>query len=232
MKILITGASSGIGEEIAKQALKMGHHVIALARDFSKCKIQSELFKTYSIDLSDIKSLPENLTKILKKEGDIDALVLNAGKGLFGYIEQLAYEDISELINLNFVSATYVVKTFLPQMKKRKSGTLIFIGSEAALSGKTNGSIYCASKFAIRGFSQSLRKECLKSGVRVSLINPGMVDTPFFKSLHFEPAPLPENYCHPEEVAHLVLEQIQARDALVYEEINLSPLKPQISVKK
>lgn len=232
MKILITGASSGIGEEIAKQAIEQGHQVIALARDFSKSQINSPLFKIYSIDLSDLKTLPEKLVEISDNEGEIDALVLNAGRGLFGHLEQIAYEEISNLMNLNFVSAAYVAKAFIPQMKKRKKGTLIFIGSEAALSGKTNGSIYCASKFALRGFAQSLRKECLKSGVRVSLINPGMVNTPFFKPLHFEPAHLPENYCQPKEVAHLVLDQIQARDALVYEEINLSPLKPQIAVKK
>jgi short-subunit dehydrogenase len=90
-------------------------------------------------------------------------------------------------MNLNFVSQSFLAKEFLPALKRKALADLIFIGSEAALAGSRKGSIYCASKFALRGFSQSLRDECAKSSVRVSLINPGMVKTDFFQSLTFEP---------------------------------------------
>jgi 3-hydroxy acid dehydrogenase / malonic semialdehyde reductase len=231
-KIIVTGASSGIGKEVCIQALNEGFEVIGIARDFSKCEINHPHFQTYLFDLSNLKNLPKFLKELTSKEGDIEGLVLNAGQGLFGYLEQLSCLEIQSLINLNLTSQIYLAKAFVPHMKKRGSGTLIFMGSEAALEGKAQGSVYCASKFAIRGFSQALRKECAKSGIQVSLINPGMVETPFFDSLHFTHGHHEENYCTPEDVANCVLMQLKVRPSLVFEEINLKPLKPQIAQKK
>ena len=90
--------------------------------------------------------------------------------------------------------------------------------------GTRQGSIYCASKFAIRGFSQALREECGKSNVRVTLINPGAVRTPFFDELHFEPGAAQENAIEPEDIAEVLLTVLQARPGTVFDEINLSPL--------
>ena len=228
MKILISGASSGIGEKTAQKCLEKGFEVVGLARDFTKCMIKHPLFSSYSIDLSDLNSLPQKLKEIVSLHPDVDSVVLSAGRGLFGYLEQLSHSDVQSLMDLNFTSAVFLTKAFLPLMKQKKKGSLIFIGSEAALQGKTQGSIYCASKFALRGFSQALRKECAKGGVSVCLINPGMVKTPFFDPLHFCHGEREENYCTPEEVAEVILNQITARKSLVFDEINLSPIKHQI----
>ena len=116
-------------------------------------------------------------------------------------------------------------------MKRQKRGDLIFIGSEAALAGGRKGAIYAASKFALRGLAQSLRQECATSGVRVALINPGMVQTPFYQGTHFTHGAAPENYIRPEDVAEAVLLILTARPETVFDEINLSPLKKVIHWK-
>lgn len=231
MKILITGASSGIGAATAKKLLEKGHQVIGLARDFSKFQCKDAHFIPLEVDLSDLKELPHFLSSLAKKHSDIDALILNAAQGLFGCLEQFSYAQIQSNIHLNLTSQLFLTKAFIPQMKHSRRGTLIFMGSEAALQGKPQGSLYCSSKFALRGFVQSLRQECSKSNIRISLINPGPVKTPFFNEQNFIHGPQPENYCLPEEVAELIVLQLESRLGLVFEEINLSPLKKVIEYK-
>ena len=102
------------------------------------------------------------------------------GYGHFAELEQFSFAAMQKMMNVNFLSQALLVKTFIADLKKRQNAKIIFIGSECSLSGQKKGSMYCASKFALRGFSQSLRQECRGSNVAVSLINPGMVDTAFF----------------------------------------------------
>ena len=99
------------------------------------------------------------------------------------------------------------------------------MGSEAALTGTAQGSLYCAAKFALRGLAQALRAECARAGVRVTLVNPGMVQSPFFDELDFRPGPEPDNYILPEDVAEVIVQALTARDGTVLDEINLSPQK-------
>ena len=99
------------------------------------------------------------------------------------------------------------------------------MGSEAALTGTAQGSLYCAAKFALRGLAQALRAECARAGIRVTLVNPGMVQSPFFDELDFRPGPEPDNYILPEDVAEVIVQALTARDGTVLDEINLSPQK-------
>lgn len=231
MKILITGASSGIGKAVLKLCLQKHFQVLGIARDFSKCDIQDANFSKVEMDLSDFNELDQKIKSHILPLAPFDAAIFSAGQGLFGALEQFSYDQIQTLMQLNFLSSVMLTKALLPQMKKNEQGTLIFIGSEAALQGKTQGSVYCASKFALRGFSQALRKECAKSGIRVSLINPGMVKTPFFNSLHFSHAEHENYYVTAEEVAEVIMGQLCARPSLVFDEVNFSPLKHQLVSK-
>ncbi len=228
--VVVTGASSGIGRAVASRLLDEGHAVLGLARDFSK--FQHPRLKAVEVDLAELATLPEQLKNLVDGHAGVDAVVLNAGRGEFGGLEEFSFAQIRSLVDLNFVSHAYVVRAFLPTMKKVDRGDLVFIGSEAALAGKRRGAVYCATKFALRGFSQALREECAASGIRVTLVNPGMVRTPFFDKLDFAPGNDPENYVLPEDVAEVVSMVLASRPQTTFDEINLSPLKRVVRHKK
>lgn len=227
-KVLITGASRGIGRAVAERLHQNGDKVLGLARTFK----EPPSFATYSIDLSKIHALAPFYKQLLKEHPEVNTLICNAGKGLFGHLEELSFEQIEETMNLNFLSNVSLIKTFLPQMKKRKCGHIILIGSEAALLGKRKGSIYCASKFALRGFAQALRDECKTSGIRVTLINPGMVRTSFFEELSFVHGEKEEEFIEPEDIATLIETILKGRLGTVFDEINLTPQSTCITFKK
>jgi len=230
-KILITGASSGIGRETCKRLLNDGHQVIGIARDFSKFPCDNDAFTPITIDLEAVETLPKQLQALAKAQSDVEAIVCCAGRGQFGSLEEFSYEQIRSLIDLNFVSQAYIARAFLPILKRQQRGTLIFIGSEAALRGSRKGSIYCASKFALRGLAQALRDECSKGGVSVSIINPGMVKSEFFNELPFSHGDEEDNYLLPEDVVDAIALIINARGSTVVDEINLSPLKNVVQSK-
>lgn len=227
---IITGASKGIGLAITKKLLLEGWKVIGIARTFNFPK--HERFIPYELDLGAIKDLPQALKCLKKEYPDIHALICNAGKGHFGSLEELSFEDMRSLMDLNFLSHTYLIKEFLPTMKKNKKGRIILIGSEAALQGKRMGSIYCASKFALRGFAQALREECSTCNIPVTMINPGMVQTDFFKELQFSPGDSYLEHILPEDIAETVSLVLNGREGTVFDEINVSPQKKRIHRKR
>ena len=222
---LVTGASSGIGRAVCEALLRGGWRVIGVARDFAKFACEHERFTAVSLDLSRLAELPRHLDELRRKHDAVDTIVCSAGRGRFGHLEQFSYEQMRELVDLNFMSQAYVVRAFLPRLKATGRGDVVIIGSEAARRGTRKGSLYCASKFALRGFSQALREETAAAGVRVCLINPGMVRTDFFAELDFAPGSDPDNYILPEDVAATVVSALQARAGTVVDEINLSPQK-------
>lgn len=229
--VLITGASSGIGAAIAHRLLREGCRVIGLARDFSQFKTSDGAFQPIEIDLADLKALPGKLKALEKKFPSIDVGILCAGRGQFGSLEEFSYAQISALMELNFTSQAYVVRALLPLLKRRKRGDLIFIGSEAALKGSRKGALYCASKFALRGFAQALREECAGSGVRVSIIHPGMVKTAFFDALNFEPGEGESHSIPAEDIAEIAALLLRLRQGTVIDEIHCTPLTKVIHFK-
>jgi 3-hydroxy acid dehydrogenase / malonic semialdehyde reductase len=232
-KILVTGASRGIGAAITHRLLQTGCRVVALARDFSAWPQQAlPGLETLSIDLADLESLPHRLGEIVRAHPELDGLVLNAGQGRFGSLEEFSYRQIREMVELNLLQHIYIARALTPRLKRVGRGDLVFIGSEAALNGGRKGAVYSACKFALRGLAQSLRDECSQSGVRVSLINPGMVDTAFYDDLDFAPGEAPENHLRAEDVAETVAMVLGAHPGTVFDEINLNPLKKVIRFKK
>ncbi len=215
--------------------LTRGYRIIGLARDRSRIPIEiinNNNFMFYSVDLSVLDALPSKLKSIQKKHNDINSVICCAGKGSFASIEEFSYAQIKNLIDLNFTSQAFVVRTFLPQLKQKKSGNIVFIGSESALKGGKKGAIYSASKFALRGFAQAIREECSSAHVGVTIINPGMVNTAFFDHLDFSPGPEAENYIQADDLANTLVLVLESRQGTVFDEINLSPLKKVINFKK
>jgi 3-hydroxy acid dehydrogenase / malonic semialdehyde reductase len=222
--VVVTGASSGIGLALVKALLVQGYAVLGIANNFEKARLSHPDFSSRSINLADIDVLEESLSALLSEiDMPVKALINNAGIGRMGFLEQLSVKDIRLVMDTNLTSQVIMTKAFLPLLKRQGEGDILFMGSEAALKGARQGSIYCASKFAVRGFSQALREECGKSGVRVTLINPGAVRTPFFEKLQFEPGLAAENAIEPEDIASAVLMVLAARQGTVFDEITLSP---------
>ena len=230
--VLVTGASSGIGRAVARNLLQQGHTVIGVSRDCRKFTRQMDNFSSVQLDLSQINDLPQKIRELQQTFPEIDAVVFSAGMGQFGSVEEFSYPQIEALMTINFTSQVFLTKALLPALKRKASSDLIFIGSEAALKGSRKGAVYCASKFALRGFTQALREECSKSNVRVCLINPGMVRTAFFEHLTFEPGDDESNTILPEDVAHAVSYVLGSRSQIVIDEINLSPLNKVVKFKK
>ena len=230
--VLVTGASSGIGRAVAQNLLQQGHTVIGVSRDCRKFTRQMENFSSVELDLSRLSELPQKIRQLQQMFPEIDAVVFSAGIGQFGSVEEFSYPQIEALMTINFTSQVFLTKALLPALKRKANSDLIFIGSEAALKGSRKGAIYCASKFAIRGFTQALREECGNSNVRVCLINPGMVKTAFFEHLTFEPGDHESNFILPENVAAAVSYVLGTRAQIVIDEINLSPLNKVIKFKK
>lgn len=228
--ILVTGASSGIGLAVTTRLLEESCQVLGLSRNPDRAGITHDGFRPLAVDLSDLDRLPAHLETIAR-DWQPDGLVFCAGRGRFGSLEEFSWQQIRQLIDLNFTSTAMLARAFIPAMKQAGRGDLVFIGSEAALSGGRRGAVYSASKFALRGFAQSLREECAKNGVKVSIINPGMVNTPFFDELNVQPGAQPENYLLPEDVADAVQLVLASRPGTLFEEINLSPLKKVVRSK-
>jgi 3-hydroxy acid dehydrogenase / malonic semialdehyde reductase len=222
---ILTGASRGIGRAIAEKLIAKGDSVVGIGRKF---EWESPLLRQICLDLSDLTNLPKALESLKKEVGSINGIICSAGRGRFGSLEEFSYAQIRELVDLNFLSQVYLIKAFLPLLKEKKEGDILVIGSESALNGKRRGSIYCSSKFALRGFCQALREECASSSIRVTLINPGMVKTAFFDTLSFSCGEEPNEHLLPEDVAEIALHVLTSRAGTVFDEINLSPQKKKL----
>lgn len=230
--VLVTGASSGIGRAVARQLLQQGHYVIGLSRDRQCFSVAHPQFCAAELDLSKLTDIDSFAKGLQNDFPDLNAVVFAAGYGRFASLEQFSFQQIEQLMTVNFTAQAFLTRALLPKLKQKLQSNLIYIGSEAALKGTRNGSIYCASKFALRGFSQALRDECGKTCVRVSLINPGMVDTAFFTSLSFNPGKQPQQALQAKDVADAVCYILQAGPYCAVDEINLSPLNKVIEFKR
>ncbi|KAM5172528.1 LOW QUALITY PROTEIN: retinol dehydrogenase 8 [Mantella aurantiaca] len=186
--VLITGCSSGIGLKIAVQLAKdpqQRYHVFATMRDLRKSgKLEEEagehLNKTLEIRQLDVTS-EDSVKKCLAglPGQSMDILVNNAGIGHVGPIESLPMDEMRKIFETNFFGVVHLVKEVLPSMKKRGSGHIVVISSVLGLQGIVFNDVYCASKFAIEGFCESLAVQLFKFNIFTSLIEPGPVNTDF-----------------------------------------------------
>jgi short-subunit dehydrogenase len=220
--VLISGASSGIGLATASLLLQQGYRVIGLSRRGRVAQLEHDNFTALAVDLDDLQQLEARLAELLE-DRDVDAFIHSAGQGRFGSLEQFSRQQMESALRVNLTSAMVICRGLLPRMRKRARGRLIFIGSESALAAGKKGAIYCATKFGLRGFCLSLREDCASDGIQVSLINPGMVRSPFFDDLSFAPGARPENAVAVTDVANLVLQIMHSSPHIVIDEINLSP---------
>ena len=228
--VLVTGSSRGIGRAICQRLLRQGHVVLGAARDAEIPNVAGE-YRPLSIDLSRMDQIDGSFKHFLNDQPPLDAVVSNAGSPAFGNLEELSYAQITDGLTRNLLSHMWVARTVLPLLKRRKQSDLLFIGSESSLQGGKRGSVYCAAKFGLRGFAQSLRQECASSHVRVTMIHPGMVRTSFFDQLDFAPGEGSDQAIEAEDIADAVEMVLGARSGTVFDEITVTPLKKVIRHK-
>lgn len=185
--ILVTGASSGIGEATARLFARNGYRVALAARRLERLQALAEELVAgggealpVQADLSRLEDIEQLTQTVLEHYGQVDVLFNNAGFGRLNWLENLdPVEDIEAQFRVNLIGVVQTTRAVLPHMIARRGGHIINMASMAGWIATPTYSIYAASKFAVRGFSEALRREVGIWGIRVSVIYPGGVATEF-----------------------------------------------------
>lgn len=210
--IVITGASSGIGKESAIRFSKLGGSVVLVSRNKEKLEEVAKELSRYksdvlvcACDVSQKEQVAQMSRQVMDKFGSVNVLVNNAGFGIYGNFVDLKVEDIESQMETNYLGMIYCTKEFLPKMLEQKSGHVVNVASVAASFGIPSMAAYCASKFAMLGFSESLYHELKGSGVGITVVSPIMVRTNFFDNKSFERMPRYTMALDPKTVAKAVV---------------------------
>lgn len=222
-RVLVTGASSGIGRSIAKLLLDHGYDVMGTSRDPKTVQDKLSGLEYYSLDLQD----EESIKKLAKDIGTIDILINNAGQGQVGPLEEVPIEKVRSLFEINLFGIISLTQAILPSMRKKGSGLIINLSSMSGIFGVGFTSVYCGTKFAVEGIFRSLRQEVRAFGIKVVQIEPGYVATGFKQDPYMDPRSdyfeanrifktirdhNIETGVHPEEIARKVLYVINQKD--------------------
>jgi short-subunit dehydrogenase len=218
--MIITGAGSGLGKELAHLFSQKGYHLLLTGRNFDKLTTTKAEIEANGgsadilpIDIGDAKDVSKKAEEI-SHTYNIYGLVNNAGVGHFGPFVEMDEHHITEMINTNVSGTILMTKAILPQLLKSSDGRILNIVSTAGLRGKVNEAVYVASKFAIRGFTESLQKEYEGSGIKFNAVYMGGMDTPFWdNSDHVKDTSL---FRSPKEVAEMIIEQMD-QDSIIIE---------------
>ncbi|MFO1426712.1 MAG: oxidoreductase [Steroidobacteraceae bacterium] len=194
---LITGTSSGFGREIARAVLARGGRVVATARrpeslqDLAHSAPDRVL--ALPLDVQQLAQVQAAVAAAEQRFGGVDVLVNNAGYGLFGTIEHMPEAELRQLFEVNFFGLVAMTRAVLPAMRRRRRGFIVNISSVAGLRGHAGSAFYCASKFAVEGFTEALRNEVAPLGIGAIAIEPGPFRTEFGPSAHYA-TQIPEDY--------------------------------------
>jgi NAD(P)-dependent dehydrogenase (short-subunit alcohol dehydrogenase family) len=190
MVAVVTGSSSGIGFETSLMLARNGYFTYATMRNLDKSDAIIDLkqkeklpLEVLKLDVTNDKSVKEAIEKIVNEQETIDVLVNNAGYALVGALEELSIEEIKEQFETNVFGVIRVVQEILPIMRKQRHGTIVNISSLAGRIGFPLTSAYVSSKFALEGLSESMAYEVEQFGIKVILIEPGVIKTNFEKNL-------------------------------------------------
>ncbi len=194
--VVITGASSGIGEQSAEEFAKLHANIILISRNeenLQKVATKLSKYKTtvfvYACDVSKKDQVDTMGKIIIEKFGTVDVLVNNAGFGIHNTVNETKIEEMESQMMTNFFGMMYCTKAFLPKMLEQRSGHVVNVASVAGNIGIPGMASYCASKFAMLGFSESLFHELKDTGVGITVVSPIMVRTNFFNHESFGKMP-------------------------------------------
>jgi short-subunit dehydrogenase len=170
LNILITGASSGIGKELAKRYKKQGHTIFAISRR------KTEFENSYECDVADFDKL-RNIVKEITENNKIDMVIANAGISYPHSTDFMSFEEFKNTIDVNFLSIHALLENIVPQMKENQRGKIVLISSLAGYISSPTSLAYSASKRAINSYAEGLRNQLSKYNIKVINIKPGFIES-------------------------------------------------------
>lgn len=236
---IVTGSSGGIGFSTAVMLARNDFYTYASMRNLAKRNAIEEIAKrenlplqAIQLDVTDDKSVKEAINKVLEEKKTIDVLVNNAGYGLIGCVEDVSIEEVKAQFETNLFGVIRVTQAVLPVMRKQKHGVIINVSSIAGRVAFPISNAYASTKFALEGLSESMRYEVEQFGIKVVLIEPGVITTNFVSAMVMPKKVLDqnspyaqfmqqvnngfklkrENATAPEEVAKVILKAVTAEN--------------------
>lgn len=212
--IVITGAGSGLGASLARKYAAEGHFITLIGRNEGKLKQVAESFPHQNfqlcpLDVSSYEAVAETFASLGQQGKPVDMLINNAGVGYFDLAENLTAQQVNDMIDINLKGTIFCTQQVLPVMKERDSGSIVNIVSTAGLTGKVTESVYCASKFGVKGFTESLLKELVETNIHLTAVYMGGMATPFWEGI------IPEGnlgkFMQPDDVADIIINNIKER---------------------
>jgi NADP-dependent 3-hydroxy acid dehydrogenase YdfG len=225
---IVTGASKGLGAAIAKALVGEGATVYGIARNRTALEaLQHSLksgFIAVSLDLSNLEAVQNWLAEEFYDGLLPDILINNAGVGSFGKIDEMPAGEWHAMVNTNLNGMYHITAEVVKLMKRKtRSSHIVNIGSILGTTTRAEGAAYSATKYAVNGFSESLFKELRQFNIKVTCLNPGSIDTEFFKSSGIEPH---GNMLQPDEVAASVMHVLKTPENMLISEMTIRPLHP------
>ncbi|WP_191562545.1 SDR family oxidoreductase [Metabacillus idriensis] len=232
---IVTGASRGIGKEIAVQLSNQGMKLAIIGSSEEIFQTAKELaeagnehIKAFQADVANEEHLSEVVKETLSAFQTIDVLVNNAGIGFFKTVDETSLDEWKKVFEVNVQGVFIASKAVLSHMKERNAGTIITISSDVGKYTIANGSAYTATKYAVQGFSGSLAQEVREYGIRVGTINPGMVDSYFANGE--QGVEEKKDWLKAKDIADAVVYMASAPKHMIIDEIVVHPLIQQYPI--
>jgi short-subunit dehydrogenase len=230
LRVLITGASSGIGKATALTFAQTGAMVGLIGRDSQRLESLMQAIEGQGgraimarIDLSQLAEIGAQLDAVVAKMGGVDVLINNAGMAYTGPLGEMSLTNWQRVIDLNLTSVFECTKVVLPGMRDRRSGTIVNVISVAGHQTFPEWGAYCASKFGLLGFTKTLAQEERAHGIRVIALCPGSVNTPLWDQEMVQADFDRSAMLMPEDVATVICQAVSLPSHAVVEELVLMP---------
>jgi len=230
MTWVVTGASRGLGRQLVQQLAERGHRVLAIARDGQRLQTLAAAHAgrvvPLVLDLADAASIAPAMQQALAAETHIAGLVNNAGIGAYKAFVDHTEAESAAIVQVNFTAVVQLCHAVVPRLIAQGHGHIVNIGSDLGRRPLANMAVYAATKHALAGFSHSLLRELKTHGVKVSLVNPGIIDTDFGAQdgQTLEGTRGAAWSLRPAQLATLILQAVEQPGSMVVDEISVHPL--------
>lgn len=216
-KYIVTGGSSGMGNAIASRLLEEGHSVLILSRHTESSQLQKNKNCTSkNVDIANVSEIKKFIDWYKERpENTIDGLINCAGIGWEKKLQDITEEEYERIFSINIKGLIFITQGLVPFIKEQ-TGIICNFSSIAGIKGFADWSLYCASKYAVEGFTQSIRHELRPKGIRVVCVKCGSVNTPFYKNI---PQEEKKDFIQPGTVANLVVSTLSLPKEAVVEDI-------------